>query len=233
MIGTLSRPLPKKQIGRLLVVDLAVIVLLVAVPIRSNWTEYRLVRRGLATQQQHYEQFTRSLKLARNAEQRIPGTLGEIRAARDILATHTRRLRHVAESAAIQEQIRDLVGRRRLSFMALRAQRATAYEGFEVQPMTLGVEGSFNRLLGLLLELRNLDTMIQVGRIQLQQAPRIAGGSSGLQMSAELKTVLVKEEASLSQITSILSDTTWIGIEMDAVIPDSVAAPPDTGGTGR
>jgi Tfp pilus assembly protein PilO len=233
VIGTLSRPLPKKQISRLLIVNLAVIVVLLAVPINSNYRDLKLAREAMQDQQRNQTVFNASLRTARDAELRIPGTLGEIRAARDILASHTRRLRHVAESAAIQEQVRDLVGRRQLNFMALRAQAATPYEGFEVQPMTLGVEGSFNRLLGLLHELRNLDTMIQIGRIQLQRAPSVAGGGGGLQMSAELRTVLMEEEASLDEITSILSDTTWIGFETDAVIPDSVAAPPDTGGIGR
>jgi hypothetical protein len=52
-------------------------------------------------------------------------------------------------------------------------------------------------------------------------------------MSAELRTVLLDEETSLEEISRILADTTWIGFESDAVIPDSLAVPPDTGGTGR
>jgi hypothetical protein len=129
VIRTLSRPLPKKQISRLLIVDLVVIVILVAVPINSNYREYRLARTSLETQQQRYTRSNLAVRLARVSEQRIPGTLGEIRAARDILAAHTRRLRHVAESAAIQEQVRDLVGRRQLNFVSLRAQAATPYPG--------------------------------------------------------------------------------------------------------
>lgn len=242
MIGTLSRPLPRRQIGRLLLVDLVVILILVGFPVRTNWDNYAAARKALRDQEVAQSSFTLRVARAQQARHRVPVMIGEIRAGSDLLSRRRRKLRAVFETADIQEDIRDLVRRRRLTYLGMRPQEPTLQEAYQVRSFSLDVQGTFSNLLRFLYELRNMDSMIFVERVRIEQAaasgirgaPGASSQSTGnLHMRAELRTVLVEQEISVDAISEVLADSTWA-----RDVPGAPAAPapgvlPDTSGVGK
>jgi len=243
VIGTLSRPLPKKQISRLLLVDLAVIVVLVGLPVRTSWNDYTAARNALREQDEERNYYTQQTTLAQGARNQMPVTIGEIRALNDVLQNKTRKMRGAVETADIQEDIRDLVRTRRLTYLGLRPQEPVPYQGFLTRSLTLDVQGTFSRLLRFLYELRNMDSMILVGRVRFERAasttmPGMPGATASqpqtgdLLLRAELLTVHVDEQISPAEIIRVVTDSTWVQVTPGSVVPPPLASGPDTARVG-
>jgi len=207
MLEVLSRPLPKQQIGRLLIVDLCVILVLLLLPVRTSWNGYREARSRLREQETLEEDYSNRLVQAERAVRQQPILLGEIRAAMALLSEGKRRLRPPADAATILEELRDLILGQRLDLLDISQPDSRRQTGFEERLMVISVQGSFNELVQFLHALRHRETYMVVDRMILQVAEP-DDRRPVLTMEASLRTVLVEDITPFSQITSILADST-------------------------
>lgn len=207
MLEVLSRPLPKQQIGRLLIVDLCVILVLLLLPVRTSWNGYREARTKLRQQEMLKEDYTSRLGRAQQAVQQEPILLGEIRAAMALLSEGKRRLRPPADAATILEELRDLILGRRLDLLNISQPDSREQTGFEERLMVISVQGSFSELVQFLHALRHRETYMVVDRMILQVAEP-DDRRPVLTMEASLRTILVEDITPFSQIMSILADST-------------------------
>jgi len=145
--GTLSRPLPKRQISRLLLVDAVVILVLLAIPVRTGWKGYQTTRDQLVAQENRRNSVVAQLGDARRAEREQPILLGKIRANIDLLTETTRRLRPPSQSPAIMEEIRDFARRTGLERVNVQPRPVNEFEGFYRQPLILTASGSFTEIV--------------------------------------------------------------------------------------
>lgn len=205
MLGTLSRPLPKKQISRLLMVDAAVILVLLAVPVRRGWNGYTEAKRLLEIQTLAKLQYTTRLGEARQAETQRPVKLGEIRGALDILSGEGRHLG--SEGPAILEELHTASNARGIEEIALDRLPPAVQEGYVIEGYILNIQGRFERLLRFLHDLRNLDTYFVLERFNLRVAEEHSTNPT-LALEMTLRTIVVEEMLPLDTITEMAIDTT-------------------------
>jgi Tfp pilus assembly protein PilO len=206
MFEILSHPLPRKQIRRLILVDVCVVLVLVAFPVRIGYLDFQQARREVAAQMQVRDNYLEQLRLARSAESEQPMMAGEIRAAVDQLADRGRRLSAIDDWPVLIQELRQLVDESGLDQATVNT--FTPLEGAEYSRhrVALRVEGDFVRILRFLHRLRRHRTYYTVDSVQLQlvdsatRPPRLA-------MNADLYTVLVPVPLSLPRIQTILADT--------------------------
>jgi Tfp pilus assembly protein PilO len=222
MLDTLNRPLPKRQISRLLLVDLAVVVVLLVLPIRTSWRQHTEARQGHQDQQTRQTQLTLRIGQARQAEREEPILIGEVRSAAEVLLMNSRRLRQPGESAIIQEDLRRLVERMGLELIGLTAREPLQQPGFQERVFNLRTTGSFQQHLQFIDQIRNSDVFLTFDRLNLQLADPEAR-PPGLRMEAELRTILVPPVISMADLATILADT------LRVANPDE-APPPGSGG---
>ncbi len=222
MFETLNRPLPKRQVSRLLLVDLVVVVVLVLLPIRTSWRQYSNARQSHLDQQTRQTELTRRIGQARQAEREQPNLLGEVRSATEVLQMISRRLRQPGESAIIQEDLRRLVEGGRLEMIGLTAREPVQQIGFQERLFNLRTTGSFRQHLQLIHQLRNSDVFLAFDQLNLQLADPEAR-PPGLRMEAELRTVLVPPVISMADLATIVADTVRVAS------PDEEPPPGDGG----
>lgn len=206
MIDTLNRPLPKRQISRLLLVDLAVVVVLVLLPIRTSWRQYNDARQGHQDQQARQRELTLRIGQARQAEREEPTLLGEVRSAAEVLQMNSRRLRTPGESALIQEDLRRMVEGQGLEMIGLTAREPVEQAGFQERIFNLRTTGTFLQHLQLIHRLRHSGIFLAFDRLNLQLADPEAR-PPGLRMEAELRTVLVPPVISMADLAAVVADT--------------------------
>lgn len=204
MLGTLSRPLPKRQIGRLLMVDAAVIVVLLAVPVRRGWNDYAEAKRLLGDQVTARFEYMNRLGKAKLAETERPVRLGEIRGALDILAGEGRHLG--SEGPAILEELHTLSSERGLTQIVLDRLPPSIEEGYQIEGYVLNIQGRFERLLRFLHDLRNLKTYFIVERFNVRIAEEHDRNPT-LVLELTLRTIVV-EELLLDTVIEMAVDTT-------------------------
>ena len=226
MFGTLSRPLPRKQISRLLLVDLAVIVVLVAFPVRSGWIEYRRAKDALTAQEEIAEGWKLEIIEARNAERERPLMIGEIRAAAALLSRSSQSLRSLGDVAAILEEVRDLAGRMNLDGITITPRDLNPQTGFQFYEMTVAVTGTFSEHLRFIHALQNQESLYIFStmtlRVQTADARR-----PQLRMELGLRTVLVEDLIPLSEINRRVTELAT-GIAADS----TATGPGESGGVG-
>lgn len=210
MLEILSRPLPKKQIGRLLVVDLVVILVLLALPVRTSWNGYQEARAALKEQERLKGDYALRLGQARRAVHEQPIVLGEIRAAMALLTEGERYLRPPSDAARILEETRDLILGRGLTLVNLSQQDPRRQDEFHEQQIVVSVQGNFRDLLRLMHALQHQETFLIIDRINLRVAEPDERRPV-LSLEASLRTILVEEITSFSQITRMLGDSTLTG----------------------
>lgn len=209
MFGTLSRPLPKKQISRLLLVDAAVILVLLLIPVRSGWNSYRNARNLLKAQVELRDSFVLRLGAAISAERNKPILLGEIRAATAVLSEGAQRLRAPAEISAILEDLRDLARGAGLSRIGINPGEIMRQTGFQDQGMILTAYGRYRNLLRFLHGLRNHRTFLIVEGLGLR-VDEEHSSRPVLRLELNLRTFLVEDIMPLNQIVEMVADTTGI-----------------------
>jgi hypothetical protein len=210
MIEILSRPLPKRQISRLLMVDLAVVLVLLALPVRTSWNSYQSARADLREQQRLQGEYAMRLSQAQRAVSDQPIIMGEIRASLALLSGEERRLRPPSDAATILEEIRDLILSRRLNLMSLTQQDPRRQSGFEEQQIVIVVQGSFIELMRLMHALRHQETFMITDRMILSVAEE-DNRNPVLTMEANLRTVLVENVTPFRELAAIVGDTTEVG----------------------
>jgi Tfp pilus assembly protein PilO len=225
--GTLSRPLPKKQISRLLLVDAAVIIVLLAMPVRMGWKGYQTSRDQLHAQEERRDHFMAQVGLAERAERQQPVLLGEIRADIDLLTETTRRLRPPVQSPAIMEEIRDFARQSGLERVSVQPRPMQTFEGFYRQPLFLTGYGSYSEILRVIHALRNRDTFLitETLTIRIEEADE---RNPVLRMELILHTLLAEELMPMSEITRVLADTTGT-----LIAPGTSPGEPGGPGEGR
>jgi hypothetical protein len=223
MLETLNRPLPKRQIGRLMLVDLGVVLVLLLFPIRTSWKQFGEASRGRRDKQQQQLEYTLRLSQAVQAERLQPTLAGEIRSAVEVLEMNTRRLEQPEDSALIQEDLRRLVEARGLAMIGLSPREPVEGPGYQVRVFNLRTEGSFARHLRLIHDLRSSNVFLAFDRLNLVIAnPETR--PPGLRMEVELRTVLVPPSLSRQQIAAMLADTTGASSPRGTP-PDSTGRP--------
>ncbi len=212
MIEILSRPMPKKQIGRLLMVDLVVILVLLVLPVRTSWSSYVRARNAFKEQVTVQGEYAMRLGQARQAVKQQPVVLGEIRGAMALLTEGEQRLRPPSDAATILEEIRDLVLGRGVTLLNLTQQEPRIEASYQVQQIVLSVQGTFNELLRLMHAIRHQETFLITDRMSLQTAvpddrnPRLT-------LDANIRTVLVENLITFSEISRMLGDSTLTASE--------------------
>jgi len=223
MFDTLSRPIPRRQISRLLYVDLAVILVLVIFPVRSGWVAYRAARDARDEQQGITLGWDRQIRQARQADREHPQLIGEIRAASSMLARQSRSLRSPEEVAAILEEVRDLAVRMNLGGVTITPRALEPQTGFQLHEMMVSSTGTYREHLEFIHALRNQTGLFIFSamtlRVETDDARR-----PRLRMELGPRTVLVEDLIPLSEIDLII-DEYAVGSE-----PDSTAAEAGEGG---
>lgn len=223
MFETLTRPLPKKQISRLLFVDLAVILVLIVFPVRSGWSSYNNAKAALLEQQSYEAQYLRQFGAAMRAQNNRPLALGEIRAASSMLSEGVQSLRSPGEVAAILEEVRDLARRMNLDGVTVAPRNLDPQTGFQLHEMIVSSVGTFKEHLEFIHALRNQTSLFMVSRLTLRvetEHPR----TPQLRMELGLRTVLVEDLIPMEEINRIVAELS------PDVPPDSTAITP--GGSG-
>jgi len=229
--GTLSRPLPKKQISRLLLVDAAVIIVLLAMPVRMGWKGYQTSRDQLQAQIVRRDRFMAQVGAAEQAERQQPVLLGEIRADIDLLSGATRRLRPPVQSPAIMEEIRDFARQSGLERVSVQPRPLQTFEGFYRQPLFLTGYGSYAEIIRVIHALRNRDTFLitETLNIRVEEADE---RNPVLRMELTLHTLLAEELMPMSEIIRTLADTTGT-VAVSGASPGEPGGPGDGGEGGR
>ena len=223
MFETLSRPLPKKQISRLLIVDLAVILVLVVFPVRSGWLSYRDATDALLAQEALAEDYSLQIGEASQAERNRPLIIGEIRAATAALTRGMQSLRAPGEIAAIFEEIRDLTQRVGLENIAVIPGDLSPETGFQQHDMVISALGTYREHLNLIYALRNQSSpfIITTCTIRVEEEHT---RTPQLRMTLGVRMILVEDLIPMEEINRLVT-------ELAAGLPaDSTAV--DPGGTG-
>lgn len=205
MIGTLSRPLPKRQIWRLLAVHLSVVLVLIALPIRTSYREYQQVRSDAAIQERLQNNNLSLIQQARQAERDRPAVLGEVAAALDMLQTRTRRIPSPEEWAEVVQGLRDLVQRARLDLISLQFSEPEVVGAMQVRTIRLRAEGNFALILTFLRQLRTNHTLFLIDALDLRSTAS-ATRPPRLVMEVGLRTVFAPEPPPLSSVADMLPD---------------------------
>ncbi|MFC1500502.1 hypothetical protein ACFL6T_05765 [Candidatus Zixiibacteriota bacterium] len=228
MFETLARPLPKKQISRLLFVDLAVILVLVIFPVRSGWIAYTNAKAALLEQQEYQSSYLTQLSEATRAERNRPTVVGEIRAASMMLSEGSQSLRSPGEVASILEEVRDLARRMSLDGVNVAPRNLNPQTGFQLHEMVISAVGTYKEHLNFIHALRNNSSLFMISSMSLRletEDPR----TPQLRMELGLQTVLVEDLIPLEEINRIVAEQS-VGVP-----PDSTAVLPggdDEGGSG-
>lgn len=209
MLEILSRPLLKKQISKLLIVDLGVVLVLLAFPVRTSWDGYQQARDDLRDQELLQGDYLMRLRLAQQAVSGQPVVLGEIRAAMALLTEGERRLRPPSDAALILEEIRDLILNRGLELTTVTQQDPRRQAEFEEQQISIAVQGIFTELLRFIHALRHQETFMIVDRMILRVTEPDARRPT-LILESSLRTVLVENITPFSEIAGMLGDTTAV-----------------------
>ena len=212
MIEILSRPMPKKQIGRLLMVDLIVILVLLVLPGRTSWNSYIGARDAYNEQVTIQSGYASRLIQARQAVTQQPILLGEIRGTMALLTEEEQRLRPPSDAATILEEIRDLVLGRGVNLVNLTQLEPRIESSYQVQQIVLRVEGTFNELLRLMHAIRHQETFLITDRVTLQIAVP-DDRNPQLTLEANISTILVENLTPFSEISRMLGDSTLTAIE--------------------
>ena len=223
MFETLTRPLPKKQISRLLFVDLAVILVLIVFPVRSGWSSYSDAKAALLEQKSYEARYLGEFDAAMQAQRNRPLAVGEIRAASSMLSEGSHSLRSPGEVAAILEEIRDLARRMNLDGVTVAPRNLDTQTGFQLHEMVVTSVGTFREHLEFIHTLQNQTSLFMVSRLILRvetEHPR----TPQLRMELGLRTVLVEDLIPLEEINRIAARLS------PDVPPDSTAITP--GGSG-
>ena len=199
--------MPKKQISRLLMVDLVVILFLLAVPGRSSWNSYNRARKAYEEQVTIQGDYARRLGQARQAVIQQPVLLGEIRGAMALLSEGEQSLRQISDAATILEEIRDMVLGRGVNLLNLTQQEPEIESGYQVQKILLTVQGTFNELLRLMHAIRHQETFLITDSMTLQ-ITEPADRNPQLTLVANISTILVESLTSFSELSRMLGDST-------------------------
>ena len=216
---TLSRPLPKRQIRRLVWVYAAVILVLIALPVRSSYLDYQQARDEVDVQEELRERYTRRVQEARLAESRKAALLGEIEAAADVLTARREAVRRPEEWPILLEELRDAVSRSRVDLVSLSPGEVRSVGGHQVRNVRLRVEGSFDGHLRLLNTLRNYRTLLLSDQLTLQVLEE-ARRSPTLQMEAAYRILMAEDPIRMDEVEQLIEETR-------SSLPDSSAAEPD------
>jgi hypothetical protein len=219
MFGTLTRPLPKKQVSRLLYVDLAVILVLLIFPVRSAWSDYRSAKAALEEQESYADRWELDILTARRAERDRPVMIGEIRAAADQLARSNRSLRSPGDVAAILEEVRDLARRMNLENISINPRDPVPQDGFQYHEMTVSVTGTFSEHLRFINALRNQASLYIYSSLTLRVETADARRPQ-LRMELGLRSVLVEDLMPLAEINRLVNELA-IGIPPDTTVVSS------------
>ncbi|MFO7769065.1 MAG: hypothetical protein R6W82_08965 [bacterium] len=203
---TLSRPLPKRQIRRMIWVYAAVILVLLALPIRGSYLEYQTAHEEVEAQQRLRDRYTRQVREARVAESQKATLLGEIEAAVDILEERSGAVRRPEEWPILLEELRDAVNRSRVSLLSLSPEEAREAGGHQVRSVRLRVEGGFQSHLRLLNTLRNYPTLFLSDQITFQVTGE-ARRSPTLQMEVTYRTLLAEAPIRLDEVEALIERT--------------------------
>ncbi|MFC1627503.1 hypothetical protein ACFL3H_00135 [Gemmatimonadota bacterium] len=225
MFDTLARPLPKKQISRLLFVDLAVILVLIVFPVRSGWIALNNAKAALQVQQGYQTQYLTQIGEATQAGRNRPRVVGEIRAASTMLSEGSQSLRSPGEVASILEEVRDLARRMSLENVNVAPRNLNPQTGFQLHEMVITAAGTFKEHLNFIHALRNQTSLFIVTGLTLRietEDPR----TPQLRMELGLRTVLVEDLIPLEEINRIVAE------HSAAVATDSTAVPPGGGEEG-
>jgi len=228
MFETLSRPLPKKQISRLLFVDLAVILVLIVFPVRSGWTSYNNAKAALLEQEGYQGRYAFDLAQALQAGKDRPLVVGEIRAASTMLSEGSQSLRSPGEVASILEEVRDLARRMSLDGVSVTPRNLDPQTGFQLHEMIISAIGTYREHLNFVHALRNHTSLFMISTLTLRvetEDPR----APQLRMELGLRTVLVEDLIPLEEINRIVAE------QSVGVAPDSTVVSPDNdeeGGSG-
>ena len=217
MFETLARPLPKKQISRLLSVDLAVILVLIIFPVRSGWISYTNAKEALLEQEGMQGQYALDLAAAMQAGKDRPLVVGEIRAASTMLSEGSQSLRSPGEVASILEEVRDLARRMSLDGVSVTPRDLNPQIGFQLHVMNISAVGTYKEHLNLIQALISTLTL----RIDTED-PR----TPQLRMDLGLRTVLVEDLIPLLEINRIVAE------QSAGIAPDSTGVTPDGGEEG-
>ncbi len=222
---TLSRPLPKRQIRRLIWVYAAVILVLLALPIRSSYLDYESAREEVDVQQRLRDQYAQQVREARVAEAQKPALLGEIEAAADLLEERSDALRPPEAWPILLEDLREEVGRSGVELLTLSPGEAVEVAGHEVRTVRLRVEGTFEEHLSLLNRIRNYRTLLLGDQLTFQVTTE-ARRSPSLQMDLAMRTVLAEDPIRLEEVRTLIQETRQ-------TLPDTTSTgDPDEGGGG-
>ncbi len=207
MIEILSRPLPKKQITKLLLVDLFVILVLMVFPGRNSWNSYVRARNALNEQVTIQGEYAMRLRQARQAVSQQPILLGEIRGDMALLTEEEQRLRPPSDAATILEEIRDLVLGRGVNLLNLNQLEPRIEASYQVQQIALSVQGTYNELLQLMHTIRHQKTFLITDRMSLEIAVP-DDRNPQLTLEANISTILVEDLTPFSEISRMLGDST-------------------------
>ncbi len=199
--------MPKKQISRLLMVDLIVILVLLVLPVRTSWSSYIGAKNAYDEQVTIQGEYVTRLGQARQAVRQQPVLLGEIRGAMALLAEGEQHLRPSSDAATILEEIRDLVLGRGVNLVNLTQQEPRIESSYQVQQIVLIVEGTFNELLRLMHAIRHQETFLITNRVILQIA-EFDDRNPQLTLEANISTILVEDMTPFSEISRMLGDST-------------------------
>ncbi|MFC1595308.1 hypothetical protein ACFL3X_00130 [Gemmatimonadota bacterium] len=219
MFETLARPLPRKQISRLLFVDLAVILVLIVFPVRSGWIAYNNAKTALLEQQMWQDQYAGEIYLATQADRSRPLMIGEIRAASTMLSEGPQSLRSPGEVAAILEEIRDLARRMSLDGISVAPRNLNPNTGFQLHEMIITAVGTFTEHVAFIHAVRDQTSLFMIPPLILRvetEDPR----TPQLRMELGLSTVLVEDLIPLMEINRIVAE------QSAGVPPDSTSITP-------
>lgn len=207
MVEILSRPMLKKQISKLLLVDMIVILVLLLIPGRNSWNSYSRARNAYNEQVTIQREFTMRLRHASDAVRQQPVILGEIRGDMALLTEQEQRLRPHSDAATILEEIRDLVLGRGVDLLNLNQLEPRIDAGYQVQQIALSVQGTYNELLQLMYTIRHQKTFLITDRMSLEIAEP-DDRYPQLTLEANINTILVKDLIPFSEISRMLGDST-------------------------
>ena len=212
MIEILSHPMLKKQISRLLMVDLIVILVLLVFPGRTSWSNYIKAKNAYKEQVTIQGEFAMRLGQARQAVRLQPILLGEIRGAMALLTEGEQSLRPPSDAATILEEIRDLVLSRGVNLLNLTQQEPRIEASYKVQQIVLSVQGTFNELLRLMHAIRHQETFLITNRMILEISEP-DDRNPQLTLLANISTILVENLTPFSEISRMLGDSTLTASE--------------------
>ncbi len=225
MFETLARPLPKKQISRLLFIDLAVILVLIVFPVRSGWIAWTNAKVALLEQEVLQGGYAFDLAQATQAGRNRPLIVGEIRAASTMLSEGSQSLRSPGEVASILEEVRDLARRMSLDGVTVAPRNLNPQTGFQLHEMVISAVGTYKEHLSFIHALRNHTSLFMISGLTLRietEDPR----TPQLRMELGLRTVLVEDLIPLEEINRIVAE------QSAGVPPDSTVVTPDSGEEG-